>query len=310
MTQAAGYVGRFAPTPSGALHAGSLLAATISWLDARAHGGQWHLRIDDIDTPRVRPGAADVILATLEDFGLTWDGPVTWQSRRGSAYQAALDTLLANDHAFPCGCTRRDVAADGHTGWEGPVYPGTCRHGLPPGRPPRAVRARAAQRHWTVGDRFLGPVAFDLEALGGDFVIRRADGIMAYQLVTVVDDLALGVTDVVRGIDLLGSTPRQLQLHAALGADAPRYAHHPVLTVPGGAKLAKGSGAEGLHGDTARAELATTLRRINLPPSDPDHPDAPPAQLAEALDRLTADPLPTRLPLTTTLATRTRTGSV
>ncbi|MGM0552475.1 MAG: tRNA glutamyl-Q(34) synthetase GluQRS [Pseudomonadota bacterium] len=309
--RASDYIGRFAPTPSGPLHAGSLLAAVISWLDARAHGGRWHLRIDDIDTARMRSGAADAILATLEGFGLTWDGPVTWQSRRSHTYRTVLDALLAQDHAFPCGCTRRDVSAAGRKGWEGPVYPGTCRHGLPRGRTARAVRARATHHHWSVQDRFLGPVAFDLEALGSDFVIRRADGIMAYQLVTVVDDLELGVTDVVRGIDLLGSTPRQLQLYTALGASAPHYAHHPVLTVPGGAKLAKGSGAEGLRGDAARAELAATLRRINLPPSDPDHPDAPPAQLAEALDRLTEDPLPARLPLTTALpATRTRSGSV
>ena len=243
--RAGGYIGRFAPTPSGPLHAGSLLAAVISWLDARSHRGQWHLRIDDIDTPRVQVGAADTILLTLEEFGLTWDGPVTWQSRHEPAYQAALDTLLAGDHAFLCGCTRRDVAAIGHTGWEGPVYPGTCRHGLPPERAPRAVRARATQRHWTMEDRFLGPVAFDLEALGGDFVIRRADRIMAYQLVTVVDDRALGVTDVVRGIDLLGSTPRQLQLHAALGASPPALRPSPCSDCAGWRQTGQGQRRRG-----------------------------------------------------------------
>lgn len=295
------YIGRFAPTPSGPLHAGSLLAAVISWLDARNAGGRWHLRIDDIDGPRVQTGAADAILATLEAFGLTWDGPETWQSQRDAAYQDALERLQADGHAFPCGCTRRDLAARGRTGWEGPVYPGTCRHGLPPDRDARTVRARAATRYWAIDDRFLGPVAFDLQALGSDFVIRRADGIFAYQLATVVDDLALGVTHVVRGIDLLGSTPRQLQLYAALGRPAPAHAHHPVLVAAGGAKLAKGTGAEGIRADDARALLAATLTAIGLPPRDRHAPDHPTSQLAEALDQLDGQSLTAVLPLTTAL---------
>lgn len=294
-------VGRFAPTPSGPLHAGSLLAAVISWLDARSAGGDWHLRIDDIDAPRVRPGAADAILRTLETFALGWDGPVVWQGRRGPAYQRALGTLLDTDRAFPCGCTRKDLAAHGRTGWEGPVYPGTCRHGLPPGREPRALRARASRRHWTIEDRFLGAVAFDLEALGSDFVIRRADGIVAYQLATVVDDLDLGVTRVVRGIDLLGSTPRQMQLYQALGATPPAYAHHPVLVAPGGDKLAKATGAEGVRADAARRHLADTLAVIGLGPGDARAPDAPETQLAEALDQLRQRTLAEHLPLQATL---------
>jgi len=291
------YIGRFAPTPSGPLHAGSLLAAVISWLDARSAGGRWHLRIDDIDGPRVRPGAADSILSALETFGLAWDGPETWQSRHTAAYQDTLERLLASGHAFPCGCTRRDLAAAGQTGWEGPVYPGTCRHGLPPDRRPRAVRARAADRYWTIEDRFLGAVAFDLEALGSDFVIRRADGIFAYQLATVVDDLALGVTHVVRGIDLLGSTPRQMQLYQALGQPAPAYAHHPVVIAAGGTKLAKGTGAEAIRPDDARALLAAVLSAIGLPPGDRHAPDRPETQLAEALDRLRERPLTATLPM-------------
>ncbi|WP_018948652.1 tRNA glutamyl-Q(34) synthetase GluQRS [Thioalkalivibrio sp. ALMg11] len=296
ITRADNHVGRFAPTPSGPLHAGSLLAAVISWLDARSTDGRWHLRIDDIDAPRVRPGAVDAIFHALEAFALVWDGPVTWQSQRGPAYQRALDTLLTTNQAFPCGCTRKDLAANGRPGWEGPIYPGTCRHGLPPGREPRAVRARATTRYWTIADRFLGAVAFDLEALGSDFVIRRADGIVAYQLATVVDDLDLGVTRVVRGIDLLGSTPRQAQVYQALGATPPAYAHHPVLVAPGGDKLAKATGAEGIRADTARRQLADTLTVIGLPPSDPDTPDAPEALLAEALAGLRKQGLPRRLP--------------
>ncbi|WP_019584130.1 MULTISPECIES: tRNA glutamyl-Q(34) synthetase GluQRS [unclassified Thioalkalivibrio] len=292
-----GYVGRFAPTPSGPLHAGSLLAAVISWLDARSANGEWHLRIDDIDAPRVRPGAADAILRTLEAFDLGWDGPIVWQGQRGPAYQRALDTLMDTDRAFPCGCTRKDLATHGRPGWEGPVYPGTCRHGLPPGREPRALRARASRRHWTIEDRFLGAVAFDLEALGSDFVIRRADGIVAYQLATVVDDLDLGVTHVVRGIDLLGSTPRQLQLYRALGHPPPAYAHHPVLVAPGGDKLAKATGATGIRADAARRHLADTLGQIGLAPADRQAPDAPGAQLAEALEPLRRRPLAAYLPL-------------
>lgn len=296
-------VGRFAPTPSGPLHAGSLLAAVISWLDTRAADGRWHLRIDDIDRPRVRPGAADSILRTLEAFGLVWDGPVTWQSQRTPAHKAVLDALVARGQAFPCGCSRKEINAAGRRGWEGPIYPGTCRRGLPGARAPRALRARASTRYWEIDDAFLGAVAFDLKALGSDFVIRRADGIVAYQLATVADDLDLGVTRVVRGIDLLGSTARQLQLYQSLGAPAPTYAHHPVLVAAGGAKLAKATGAAPIHLDRARRELADTLERIGLAPTDARAPAAPSAQLAEALTRLAGPPpgLAAYLPPTATL---------
>ena len=290
------YVGRFAPTPSGPLHAGSVLAAVISWLDARAVGGRWHLRIDDIDLPRVRAGAEDAILATLDVLGLGWDGPLTRQSNRDDAYAAAVDHLLQSGHAFACACTRREIRTAGVAGWEGPVYPGTCRPGLPPGREGRSVRARAVTRRWTVEDRFQGPLCLDLEALGGDFVIRRAGGLHAYQLATVIDDHELGVTDVVRGIDLLGSTARQLQLYAALGLAPPEHAHHPVLVGGDGDKLSKHTGAARVHGDAARRVLARTLEVIELTPSDPLCPDAPEVQLQEALDRLARRPLTRRLP--------------
>ncbi|WP_019627132.1 tRNA glutamyl-Q(34) synthetase GluQRS [Thioalkalivibrio sp. ALJT] len=295
------YVGRFAPTPSGPLHAGSLLAAVVSWLDARSRGGRWHLRLDDSDRPRVQPGAADAILRALEAFGLAWDGTVTRQSQHEPAYRHALQTLRDHDRAFPCGCTRKDLARHGRPGWEGPVYPGTCRDGLPPDREPRALRARIDTRYWSIEDRFLGAIAFDLEALGSDFVIRRADGVVAYQLATVVDDLALGVTHVVRGIDLLGSTPRQMQLYRMLHQPPPAYAHHPVLVAADGHKLAKATGAAAIQGDAARRQLADTLARIGLAPADLQAPDRPDRQLGEALERLRQRPLAAYLPAQATL---------
>jgi glutamyl-Q tRNA(Asp) synthetase len=262
------YVGRFAPTPSGPLHLGSLTAAVISWLDARSQDGLWHLRIDDIDRPRAVPGASDAILRTLDCFGLAWDGPVVRQSQREPAYEEAARRLQSDGHAFHCGCSRKDVVAAGQPGWEGPVYPGTCRNGVPAGRKARALRLRAAQRHWTLVDRCLGPLGFDLHWLGGDFVVRRADGFFAYQLATVVDDIDLGVTDVVRGIDLLGSVPRQMQLYQSLGRTAPRYLHHPVVIAGNRLKLAKSSGATPVRCRDAGACLARVLTAIGVPGID------------------------------------------
>jgi glutamyl-Q tRNA(Asp) synthetase len=263
------YVGRFAPTPSGPLHPGSLTAAVISWLDARTRQGRWHLRIDDIDRPREVAGAADDILRTLDAFGLGWDGPVVRQSQRTSAYEEALSTLKTRGSVFPCACSRQQVADAGIMGWEGPVYPGTCRRGLPPGRDPRAIRLRVEQRYWTISDRGLGSLCFDLQHLGGDFVIQRADGPFAYQLATVVDDITLGVSDVVRGIDLLGSVPRQLHLYRALGKPAPSYLHHPVVIAGNRLKLAKSSGARPVDRHHAAAVLARVLNAIGIPGVDP-----------------------------------------
>lgn len=259
------YVGRFAPTPSGPLHPGSLTAAVISWLDARSRHGRWHLRIDDIDGPRTVPGASDAILRTLDCFGLGWDGPVVHQSQREQAYREAARQLESAGHAFRCACSRKDVAAAGQPGWEGPIYPGTCRNGLAAGRQGRALRLRMDQRHWTIADRCLGPLSFDLHWLGGDFVIRRADGLFAYQLATVVDDIDLGVTDVVRGIDLLGSVPRQMQLYQSLGRTPPRYLHHPVVIADTRLKLAKSSGATPVHCRDAGACMARILTAIGVP---------------------------------------------
>jgi glutamyl-Q tRNA(Asp) synthetase len=240
----------------------------ISWLDARSQDGRWHLRIDDIDRLRAVPGASDAILRALDCFGLAWDGAVVHQSQREPAYEEAARRLQSDGHAFNCGCSRKDVLTAGKPGWEGSVYPGTCRNGLPAGRKARALRLRAAQRHWTLVDRGLGPLGFDLHWLGGDFVIRRADGFFAYQLATVVDDIDLGVTDVVRGIDLLGSVPRQMQLYQSLGWTAPRYLHHPVVIADNRLKLAKSSGATPVRCRDASACLARVLTAIGIPGID------------------------------------------
>ena len=237
----------------------------ISWLDARSQNGRWHLRIDDIDLPRAVPGASDAILRALDCFGLAWDGPVVRQSQRDSAYEEAARGLESEGHAFICGCSRKDVVVEGQPGWEGPIYPGTCRNGVPAGRKARALRLRAARRHWTLVDRCLGPLGFDLHWLGGDFVIRRADGFFAYQLATVVDDIDLGVTDVVRGIDLLGSAPRQMQLYQSLGRTPPRYLHHPVVIANNRRKLAKSSGATPVQCRDAGACMARILTAIGVP---------------------------------------------
>lgn len=303
------HVGRFAPTPSGPLHLGSLTAAVISWLDARHPGGRWHLRIDDIDRPRVAPGAIDTILRDLEGFGLGWDGPVLRQRDREPAYHAALDRLQAGGHVFPCACSRQAIAAAGIPGWEGPIYPGTCREGLPPGQHGRTLRLRITQRHWSVPDRGLGPVGFDLLRLGGDFVVRRADGLFAYQLATVVDDLALGVTDVVRGIDLLGSVPRQLQLHQALGQPAPRYLHHPLVVADTGEKLAKSSGAAPLQRRDAGRVLARVLNAVGVPDIDPDFAATGAAAVHALLDHARQCWQPERLPQDPIADTHLRTGA-
>lgn len=231
---AAPYVGRFAPTPSGPLHAGSLVAALASWLDARAHHGRWLVRVEDLDTPRNVAGASEEILAQLDRCGLRPDGDVSFQSRRVALYEAALDRLVAQCDAYPCGCSRRDLAAG--------VYPGTCRNGLG-GRAVRSwrLRAKGAEVDWT--DRRLGPQHEDVAAETGDFVLRRADGVWAYQLAVVVDDAAQGVTDVVRGEDLASNTARQIMLQRRLGVATPRYLHTPLVLAADGEKLSKQNGA-------------------------------------------------------------------
>jgi len=232
------YVGRFAPSPSGPLHFGSLVAAVGSFLDARAHRGQWLLRIEDVDTPRTVPGAAQEILATLARFDFEWDAEPVWQSARLDAYRDAFERLKATGQVFPCACTRREIADSALARDGSRLYPGTCRNGLPPGRSAHAWRVRAHGRI-AFADRIQGRQEEDLATEVGDYVVLRGDGQFAYQLAVVVDDAAAGVTDIVRGADLLGSTGRQIHLQHLLGYPTPAYAHLPVVVNAAGEKLSK-----------------------------------------------------------------------
>lgn len=233
-------VGRFAPSPTGPLHFGSMIAAVGSYCLARHGGGRWLLRIDDLDRQRVVPGAADTIFSTLDSLGFRWDGEVVWQSRRQDAYQAALERLREAGRLYDCACSRREILASApHPGEEGPIYPGTCRSGLPAGRSARAVRIRVPDEEIGFDDGVFGRVAQNLAGEVGDFVLRRADGMFAYQLAVVVDDAAAGVNQVVRGADLLSSTPRQLFLAGALDLPLPDYLHLPLATTPAGEKISK-----------------------------------------------------------------------
>ena len=257
------YTGRFAPSPTGPLHAGSLVAALASWLDARAHGGRWLVRIEDIDPPRAVEGAAATILRQLADCGLEADEAPLFQSARDDAYTAALGRLIASGWAYPCGCARRDIAEAARAHGIDPArheelrYFGTCRHGLG-GKPARAVRVRAVEAldvpqsplivDWF--DRRLGAQRQDVSAEVGDFVVRRADGLWAYQLAVVVDDAAQGITHVVRGEDLAGNTARQIHLQRLLGFERPSYLHAPLVLGADGEKLSKQNGAAAI--DTSR----------------------------------------------------------
>jgi glutamyl-Q tRNA(Asp) synthetase len=260
------YIGRFAPSPTGALHAGSLVSALASWHDARAHRGRWLIRIEDVDTSRCVPGAAQVILDQLHALGLHPEGEVMVQSQRGAAYANALHRLVERGWAYPCACSRRDIELALHQVGVRPerhasaVYPGTCREGLQ-GRAARAWRLDVARVLRDLGlgpvlqwdDRRLGPQSQDVAREVGDFVLRRADGLWAYQLAVVVDDAQQKVTDVVRGMDLLDNTARQIILQCALGLHTPRYMHVPLVLGPHGEKLSKQNGAAALNvSDPAR----------------------------------------------------------
>ncbi|MBK1706987.1 tRNA glutamyl-Q(34) synthetase GluQRS [Halochromatium glycolicum] len=234
------YRGRFAPSPSGPLHFGSLVAAVASYADARNQGGDWLVRIEDVDQQRTVPGADRQILSTLEAFGLHWDGPVLYQSQRSEHYEAALAQLRRAGCCYPCACTRREIAASGALGPEGPIYSGRCRSGLPAGSDPRSERLRVEPVWLQVEDRIQGSVCQNLATEVGDFVLRRADGFHAYQLAVVVDDAAQQINQVVRGADLLSSTPRQIYLQQRLGLPQPRYAHLPLALDAAGRKLSKG----------------------------------------------------------------------
>lgn len=257
---AAKIIGRFAPSPTGPLHFGSLVAAVGSYCLARQAGGAWLLRIEDLDQPRVVPGAADCIMRQLEQLGFDWDGEVIWQSRRLDRYQQVLDQLVARGLVFDCSCTRRDILASApHPGEEGPVYQGTCRNGLPTGRRPRAQRLRVAEPSICFQDGVFGRVEQHLTSVVGDFVLKRADGIFAYQLAVVVDDYDSGVNQVVRGGDLLGSTPRQIYLGECLGFPIPSYIHLPLAVDGTGGKISKRQGAPPLDPQSATIWLAAAL---------------------------------------------------
>ena len=268
------YTGRFAPSPTGALHAGSVVAALASWLDARAHGGRWLVRIEDVDVHRCTPASEAQILRQLEALGLVADEPPMRQSRRADAYEAALAQLRQAGLAYPCGCSRRDIDAALAAAGLVPardaerVYPGTCRAGLG-SRRPRAERllssgpqGQAPLVLWN--DRRLGPQRQDVSTAVGDFVLRRADGPHAYQLAVVVDDAHQGVTHVVRGEDLADNTPRQILLQRYLGLPTPVYLHTPVVRGPDGAKLSKQSGARAVDTQDPVRVLGQAARALGL----------------------------------------------
>ncbi|MCW5654077.1 tRNA glutamyl-Q(34) synthetase GluQRS [Hydrogenophaga sp.] len=281
------YRGRFAPSPTGPLHAGSLVAALASWLDARAHGGTWLVRIEDVDTPRCVPGADALILQQLATCGLVSDEPVRWQSDQGTRYRPSLDHLAGTGRAYPCGCSRRDietalqaqgVARERH---HAAIYPGTCRpdRGGLQGKPARAWRFDVAGEppvHWT--DRRLGPQVQDVAAEVGDFVLLRADGLWAYQLAVVVDDADQGITHVVRGEDLADNTARQILLQRALGLPTPHYLHAPLVLGANGEKLSKQNGAQALDLADPLAALRQAAAALGLPDARESH--VPAAALA------------------------------
>jgi glutamyl-Q tRNA(Asp) synthetase len=253
------YVGRFAPSPTGDLHLGSLYAAAASFLDARACGGRWLLRIEDLDRPRVVPGAAARIQATLERFGFEWDGPILRQSDRIERYAAALSRLQRAGLSFDCSCSRRDI--EGAT-----RYPGTCRAGAAQTGAATGRRLRVEPRSIAFSDRIQGEFRQDVAAASGDILMQRRDGIPAYVLAVVVDDAEQGISDIVRGADLLDDTPRQIYLQEALGLPRPRYAHVPALTEADGAKLAKSRRSVSLEAGRPETQLFLVLGLLGLRP--------------------------------------------
>lgn len=262
------YRGRFAPSPTGPLHFGSLVAALGSYLDARAHGGQWLLRIEDVDAQRAVPGAADAILRTLAGLGFEWDGAVAVQSRRLDLYHAALVRLQLDGEVYPCACSRSAIAlASSRRSVDGGlVYPGTCRAGLAGGQAARAWRLRVPDRELGFVDRVQGEARQNLGREVGDFVLLRADGQYAYQLAVVVDDAAQGVNAVVRGVDLLDSTLRQIWLQQRLELPTPSYAHLPVVVNAAGEKLSKQTRAAAVNAADGSALLARASDFLGHPP--------------------------------------------
>ena len=258
--------GRFAPSPTGPLHFGSLVAAIGSFLEARTRGGEWLVRMEDVDTPRTVAGAADAILRALEACRMEWDGTVLYQSTRLDAYGAALERLRQRGRIYGCACSRREIADSAVAGIEGPVYPGTCRSGIPEGKTARALRVDTRGAEIAFDDLLQGRIVQLLERDIGDFVLHRADGLFAYQLGVVVDDADQGITDVVRGADLLDSTPRQIYLQQLLGYATPRYAHLPVAINAQGQKLSKQTLAAPLDEQDPVPALVAALRFLGQDP--------------------------------------------
>jgi len=260
------YVGRFAPSPTGPLHAGSLVAAVGSYLAARKVGGRWLLRIEDLDPPREVSGASDQVRRSLEAHGLHWDGPVVFQSDRLDAYQTALDELTASGYVYPCNCSRSELQDSATRGVFGLVYPGYCRRGPRQPGDRHAWRVRTDEELISFCDRRMGRYSQRLAQELGDFVIRRADGLFAYQLAVVVDDAWQGVTEVVRGEDLLDNTPRQILLQRLLGLPRPEYLHLPLVRDELGQKLSKQTFAAPLDDDRATGNLVEALTVLSLAP--------------------------------------------
>ena len=278
------YRGRFAPSPTGPLHFGSLVAAVGSYLDAKAHGGVWLVRMDDLDLSRTVPGAADLILRSLESLGMAWDEPVVYQSKRSAAYEAALKVLKKRKLIYPCACSRREIADSAVGGLDGPIYSGTCRKGLLAGRAARADRVITDNTRIELKDVIQGKIVHSLERQVGDFVVKRADGYYAYQLAAVVDDAAQGITDVVRGADLLDSTTRQIYLQQLLGYTTPRYAHLPVAVNVLGEKLSK----QTLAAPIVASDLLATLNAALAFLGQDTITDADPKKIADFWKRAIA----------------------
>ncbi len=283
------YAGRFAPSPTGPLHFGSLVAAVASWLDARAAGGAWHLRIEDVDTTRTVPGAEDAILRALDSLGLGWDGPVVRQRERTARYEEALAALRGKGLVYRCRCSRREIADSGTHGIDGIVYPGTCRDLALGDKVAGADRFRVDATPVAFADRLQGPQSQQLARDIGDFVVKRRDGLFAYQLAVVVDDADLGVTDIVRGADLLDSTPRQVALQRALGFPTPGYLHVPVAT-KGGEKLSKQTLAPALDAGEGSRLIANALSYLGQ--DVPDIGARPERMLQDAVGRYSPGRIP------------------
>ncbi len=264
------YRGRFAPSPTGSLHFGSLVAAVGSYLDAKHNNGIWLVRIEDLDTPRTVRGATDDILRTLEAYGLHWDETIIYQSQRTAAYQAAFEHLRIDNILYPCACSRKEIADSALHHGDELVYPGTCRNGLPQGKTTRAWRVRVNDARINFTDGLQGNIVQNLASGIGDFVVKRADGLFAYQLAVVVDDAAQGITHVVRGADLLHSTTRQIYLQRLMGFATPAYSHLPIAVNAQGEKLSKQTLATPVDTNNPVAALLRALAFLRQEmPADP-----------------------------------------